>query len=193
MGDSLDASSNEAVTRVIRGEELFPDTGCPGAWAGKSAQQLRSLEQTQCGDLSKAAGVPISWPACCEGGPGDTCTEPPPNSGADELCGACPVIAQSSLGDDGRWSDDHTTSSTFRCYEVTNRTDPCQLSLDGMRKHCSRAMENAEMSLGMQREMWKCIAVVARVRPPRPARQACLPACLPSLDEMRHATTYPSS
>eukprot|EP01043_Picozoa_sp_COSAG02_P032015 COSAG02_NODE_2121_length_9774_cov_3.757003_5_plen_185_part_00 len=170
MGDSLDASSNGAVERLVRGEALVPRTGCPGAWAEMSAQQLRSLEQTKCEDLSKAAGVPISWPACCEGGPGDTCTEPPPSSGADELCGACPVSAQSSLGDESRWFDDHPMSSTFSCYEVTNRTDQCQLSLDDMRKHCSRAMENAEIRSAMATETWKCFAAIARVPPPAPPR-----------------------
>lgn len=165
MGDSLDASSNEAIARLVRGEESIPGTGCPGAWAEMSAKQLRSLEQTKCEDLSKVAGVPISWPACCEGGPGDTCTDPPPNSSADELCGACPLIAHSSLGDDGRWFDDHPMSSTFSCYEVTNRTDKCQLSLDDMRTHCSRAMENAHTRSALPTETWKCFASIARVRP----------------------------
>lgn len=166
MHDSLDGASNLAVTRLVRGEEPVPGTGCPGAWAGMSSGQLKNLAQTKCEHLSAVSGVPISWPACCEGGPGDTCTEPPPRSGTDELCGACPPITQSSLNDQGRWFDEQPRRSSYKCYAVTNATDPCQVSLDDMRNYCSTALASAQNGRAalVLTESWKCFASIARVR-----------------------------
>ena len=105
MHDSLDESSNQAVSQVARGMDVTLDTGCPGAWSGQSAEQLKSLEQTHCEYLSLTTGHPVSWPTCCNGGPDDSCTYPPPRSTTAELCAACPVGTQSYVDGGGRWFD----------------------------------------------------------------------------------------
>ena len=167
MHDSLDESSNQAVAQVARGMDVTLDTGCPGAWSGQSAEQLKSLEQTHCEYLSLTTGHPVSWPTCCNGGPDDSCTYPPPRSTTAELCAACPVGTQSYVDGGGRWFD----KAKFECYQVSNETDSCQIALDDMRVHCSKAIDNAdtghaphvgEMATATETRM--CFASIARVR-----------------------------
>ena len=123
-GDSLTPGGFSPLNEILDGP-----SSCPGVYRGMSHALLVSVKQTQCPQL----GEGVSWPACCAGGPHDSCTFAPgegdASMSAEDLCAACPVGSKSD-------------PSAFECYSMPEHPDECTVALAEMNAQCGSMLSD---------------------------------------------------